>query len=130
MFRMALRIRWVESRAVLELPLGAMTRLSFLIRREWLSLIFAAVFIMLLLSALMGEGPRDLMALRSHRAALEAHRGQLEAENASFRTEIQKLRSDDRFLERLIRRELGYARADELVYKFGEDARLSQQPNP
>jgi len=99
-----------------------MTRLSFLIRREWLSLIFAGVLIMLLLSALMGSsGPRDLLALQQHRAALEARRELLASENASFRTNIQKLRSDDRYLERLIRRELGYARSDELVYKFSED---------
>ena len=100
-----------------------MTRLSFLIRREWLSLIFAGVLMMLLLSALMGvRGPRDLMALRAHRAALEARRGVLVAENESFRTTIQKLRSDDRYIERRIRRELGYARSDELVYKFGDDS--------
>ena len=106
-----------------------MTRLSFLIRREWLSLIFAGVLVMLVLSALMGaRGPRDLMALQRHRAALEARRGSLEIENASFRTEIQKLRSDDRYIERLIRRELGYARADELVYKFCDDS--ARQPNP
>jgi cell division protein FtsB len=99
-----------------------MTRLSFLIRREWLSLIFAGVLLMLLLSALMGaRGPRDLMALRAHRAALEAHRGVLVAENEEFRTTIQKLRSDDRYIERQIRWELGYARSDELVYKFGDD---------
>jgi cell division protein FtsB len=99
-----------------------MTRLSFLIRREWLSLIFAGVLGMMLLSALMGSlGPRDLIALRDHRAALEARRDRLAAENVSFRTQIQKLRSDDRYIERLIRRELGYARADELVYKFSDD---------
>jgi len=102
-----------------------MTRLSFLIRREWLSLIFAAVLVMLLLSALMGSlGPRDLVVLQHHRGELEARRDRLAAENASFRTQIQKLRSDDRYIERLIRRELGYARSDELVYKFsGEKGR-------
>jgi cell division protein FtsB len=106
-----------------------MTRLSFLIRREWLSLIFAGVLVMLLLSALMGAlGPRDLIALRIHRAALENRRDLLESENASFRTEIQKLRSDDRYIERLIRRELGYARSDELVYKFSDDSDRPAQP--
>ena len=99
-----------------------MARLSFLIRREWLSLIFAGVLVAMLLSALMGSlGPRDLIALQHHRTALEARRDRLAAENASFRTTIQKLRSDDRYIERLIRRELGYARSDELVYKFSDD---------
>jgi cell division protein FtsB len=99
-----------------------MTRLSFLIRREWLSLIFAGVLVAMLLSALMGSlGPRDLIALQHHRTALEARRDRLAVDNASFRTTIQRLRSDDRYIERLIRRELGYARADELVYKFSND---------
>ena len=99
-----------------------MTRLSVILRREWLSLIFGGVLVLLVLSAVVGNmGPRDLLALQSHRAALEARRNQLEADNASFRTRIQKLRSDDRYIERLIRRELGYARRDELVYKFADD---------
>ena len=105
-----------------------MTRLSFLIRREWLSLIFAGVLVMMLLSALMGSlGPRDLIALQHHRGELEARRDRLAADNAMFRTQIQKLRSDDRYIERLIRRELGYARADELVYKFSDDNGRSAQ---
>jgi cell division protein FtsB len=105
-----------------------MTRLSFLIRREWLSLIFAGVLVMLVLSVLMGSsGPRDLIALQRHRGELEARRDSLAAENASFRTEIQKLRSDDRYLERLIRRELGYARPDELIYKFSDESAQTPQ---
>jgi cell division protein FtsB len=77
---------------------------------------------MLVLSGLLGKlGARDLLALRHDRAALEAHRDQLAADNAEFRTRVQKLRSDDRYIESLIRRELGYARPDELVYKFADD---------
>ena len=78
---------------------------------------------MLLLSALLGkQGPRYLVALQSHRAALEKRRNQLAADNAAFRTRIAKLRSDDRYIERLdTRRELGYARPDELVYKFADE---------
>ncbi len=106
-----------------------MTRLSFLLRREWLSLIFAAVLTTLLLSAMLGNlGARDLAALQSHRAALEERRNQLAASNAEFRTRVQKLRSDDRYIERLIRRELGYARPDELVYKFADDADKGDDP--
>ena len=102
--------------------MAGMTRLSFVLRREWLSLIFGGVLVMLVLSALLGNlGPRNLIALQSHRAALEARRNQLAADNTAFRTHIQRLRSDDRYLERLIRHELGYARPDELVYKFADD---------
>jgi cell division protein FtsB len=96
-----------------------MTRLSFLIRREWLSLIFGAVLVLLVVNVLAApQGPSDLLALRRHRAELEAREANLAAENASFRTNVQKLRSDDRYLQTMIRRELGYARPDELVYKF------------
>jgi cell division protein FtsB len=99
-----------------------MTRLSFLIRREWLSLIFGAVLAVLLLNVLIApQGPRDLAALRAHRVALESQREQLSAENSEFRTNVQRLRTDDRYIERQIRRELGYARPDELVYKFPGD---------
>jgi cell division protein FtsB len=99
-----------------------MTRLSFLIRREWLSLIFAAVLTLLGLNAMLGpQGPRDLDALRSHREALAAERAQLVADNAMFGTNVQKLRSDRRYIEREIRLELGYARPDELVYKFAAE---------
>ena len=99
--------------------MGGMTRLSFLIRREWLSLIFGAVLVMLAVNVLVAPGgPKDLVSLRRHRAELEAREANLTLENESFRTIVQKLRSDDRYLQTMIRRELGYARPDELVYKF------------
>lgn len=99
-----------------------MTKVSFLIRREWLSLIFGAVLVLLAANVLLGpQGPRDLVALRTHRSSLEAQRVKLAADSELFRTTAQKLRSDDRYIERLIRRELGYARADELVYRFSSD---------
>ena len=108
-----------------------MTRLSFLLRREWLSLIFGGVLVLLVLGALLGNlGPRDLIALQSHRAALEQRRNQLAADNASLRTRVQRLRSDDRYVERLIRRELGYARPDELVYKFADNASAERGDDP
>ncbi|MDO8431971.1 MAG: septum formation initiator family protein [Candidatus Binatus sp.] len=88
-------------------------------RREWLSLIFGAVLVLLTVNVLVEpSGPSDLLALQRHRAELEARQANLAAENATFRTNVQKLRSDDRYLQTLIRRELGYARPDELVYKF------------
>jgi cell division protein FtsB len=73
------------------------------------------------------QGPGDLLALRRHRAELEAREANLAAENAMFRTNVQKLRSDDRYLQTMIRRELGYARPDELVYKFAGDSDSSSR---
>jgi cell division protein FtsB len=96
-----------------------MARLSSYIRREWLSLILGLILAFLVAGLLAGpQGPRDLVALRRHRRILEEKREQLLARNAALRTNVQRLSADDRFLERLIRRELGYARPNELVYKY------------
>jgi cell division protein FtsB len=63
-------------------------------------------------------GPRDLALLRDHRTRLEAARDRLVADNRGLAEQTQRLQSDDAYLQRLIRRELGYARSDELVYRF------------
>jgi cell division protein FtsB len=98
-----------------------MGRLSSYIRREWLSLILGLILVLFAVSLFDGPlGPRDLIALRRHRRALEAKREELLARNATLRTNVQKLTSDDRYLERLIRRDLGYARPNELVYKYAD----------
>jgi cell division protein FtsB len=98
-----------------------MTRLSMFVRREWLSLILGALLIAFCLSLAYGPlGPRDLLALRRHRRALEAERTALARRNAELETNVQNLRSNRAYLEHLIRRELGYARSDEIVYKFAD----------
>jgi cell division protein FtsB len=96
-----------------------MAKLSACLRRIWLSLILGAVFAVVVISCFAAaHGPRDLMLLRQHRARLEAVRDRLNAENSKLAERTQRLQSDDAYLQRLIRRELGYARADELVYRF------------
>ena len=96
-----------------------MANLSYCLRREWFSLILAGVLGVLVLNCFIGPlGPHDLLVLRRHRARLEATRNQLLAENSQLTVRIAKLRSDDAFIQRLIRRELGYARPDEFVYRF------------
>jgi cell division protein FtsB len=97
------------------------TRLGMVVRREWLSLILGAVLIAFCLSLLYGPlGPRDLLALRRHRRALEAERSALAQRNEQLETSVLKLRSDRPYLVHLIRRELGYTRPDEIVYKFAD----------
>jgi len=96
-----------------------MVRLSSYIRREWLSLILGLILILFGVSLFAGPlGPRDLLVLRRSRKTLECKREDLLARNASLRTSVQRLTSDDPYLERMIRRELGYARPNEFVYKF------------
>ncbi len=100
-----------------------MSRFSAGVRRTLPSLILGALLVVLTVNCLRGPlNPRNLLALRSHRLELEARRIQLLAENAELETTVQKLRSDDGYLTRLIRRELGYARSDEIVYKFASQS--------
>ncbi len=101
-----------------------MTRLSFHLRRQWPSVILAGVLLILVVNAIWGPlSPRDLLLLRRERVNLTAQHQELLARNAALRTSIQNLRSNDRYLQHLIRRELGYTGPGELVYKFtGEQA--------
>ena len=102
-----------------------MRRLSLGLRRQWLSLMLAVVLGGLLSNGLRGSsGLRDLLILRHHSRLLTAERDRLLHENAAFRERIAQLRSDDSFLQRLIREELGYVRAGEFVYRFPK----SEQP--
>jgi cell division protein FtsB len=96
-----------------------MAKLSMMVRRMWLSLILGAVLMLLAISCIVAPlGPRDLAQLREHRVKLEAVRDRLIADNAQLAARTQRLQSDDALLQRLIRGELGYARGDELVYRF------------
>jgi cell division protein FtsB len=72
-------------------------------------------------------GSRGLLHLRTltreeddlgRRIALLLH------ENEQLRERIQRLRTDDRTLERLAREQLGFTRPGEVIYRFGS------RPNP
>jgi cell division protein FtsB len=96
-----------------------MRRLSRCLQRQWLTLILAAVLGGLGLNAIWGSlGTRDLLVLRQHSSALTRERDKLILDNAAFRDRIARLKSDDAYLQRLIRQELGYVRPGEFVYRF------------
>jgi cell division protein FtsB len=96
-----------------------MVKLSIFLRRAWLSIALGALLTVLIISCLVAPlGPRDLALLREHRARLETVRDRLLVANGELAERTQRLQSDDAYLQRLIRRELGYARADELIYRF------------
>jgi cell division protein FtsB len=96
-----------------------MLKLSNWLRHEWPSLILGGVLVALIVNGVLApKGPRDLLMLREGRANLESKRAELIAQKSELGTIVQNLRFNDRYIEHVIRRELGYARADELVYKF------------
>ncbi|MGD0073418.1 MAG: septum formation initiator family protein [Candidatus Binataceae bacterium] len=105
---------------------SAMSKLSWLVGRKWPSLILAMVVLALALNCLIApRGLRDLLVLRTHRVQSERDRRELRTEQAALETEVRKLRSDDRYLQSLIRREWGFARQDELVYRFKSESQPS-----
>lgn len=64
------------------------------------------------------DGVTSLLALRAERQRLGEQAVALLHQNAALRERIERLRTDDRFLEGLARRDLGYVRGDEVVYRF------------
>ncbi len=94
-------------------------RLRDFFSQSWPSLILGGALALLLGGAISSPGgPRDLLVLRQRRAQLEVRRARLLAQQRALETDVQNLRSNHVYIERLIRRELGYARPNELVYKF------------
>lgn len=99
-----------------------METLTGRIRREGVNLILGAVAVVLILNCYFApRGVRDLVSLRAHRMALEARLKRHAEQNTELRTIVQRLHSDDAYVERRIRSELGYARSDEVVYRFVGD---------
>ena len=100
-----------------------MYRLREWLRRESLTLILAVLLIGACINlALAPHGMRDLLLLRHHRTRLEAEREQQQATQRELQATIVRLQSDDTYLQRIIRKELGFARQNELIYKFSSES--------
>lgn len=73
----------------------------------------------LVLDGIFGSsGPRDLLVLRQRSITLANERDALVIDNTALRERVLRLRSDDTYLQQLIRQELGYAHAGEFVFRF------------
>ncbi|MGH7841633.1 MAG: septum formation initiator family protein [Candidatus Binataceae bacterium] len=96
-----------------------MAKLAVSLRRNWPSLILAALLAGLVGSSLRSQkGLRLLLSLSQRRVRLTVENNALHDENAQLELQLAKLRSDHAYLLRLTRHELGYARPDEFVYHF------------
>lgn len=81
--------------------------------------LFAIFAVLLLFSSVFGDkGFLHLLRLRKEMVALEERNALVQKENTRLRNRIQKLRQDDRVLERLVRDELGWVRDGEILYRF------------
>ncbi len=96
-----------------------MGSLSSTLRRRWPSLILTILLIAGGLNCAVGpNGAYDLMKLSRYRTGMIAENEHLKNENAQLESQVGKLRSDDAYIQRVIRQELGWARPDEFVYRF------------
>ena len=65
---------------------------------------------------------KEREALEAEKAALEARQAELEARLRELREMQARLESDPRFVEKIAREDLGYAKDGEVVFKFVEEA--------
>ncbi len=72
------------------------------------------------------DGIPNLIALRQERQRLGEQAVALLQQNASLREQIKRIRTDDGFLESLARRDLGWVRPGETVYRFRRPARAER----
>ncbi|MFQ5667212.1 MAG: septum formation initiator family protein [Candidatus Binatia bacterium] len=74
--------------------------------------------ILLVVAAVFGDhGLIHLLRMRGERSELEHQAFELQQRNEHLRQRIQRLQSDDRYLERLARERLGLARQGEIIYR-------------
>ena len=84
-------------------------------RRYGLIALAAALLFALCLSE---NGLFGYLKLRSRIAASEASIGRLQEENAALRSELERLRKDDRYFEDVARKRFGFIREGEKVYRI------------
>ncbi|MBI4516988.1 MAG: septum formation initiator family protein [Deltaproteobacteria bacterium] len=86
------------------------------------------VLVMLLvLGAIFGDrGLIDLQRLRAEERRIEELAFQQQQANAALREHLDRLRSDDRYLERVARRRLRWAKPDEVIYSFAGQTALTR----
>ena len=78
-----------------------------------------ALVALLLGFALFGDrGILHMMKLSGQKTILAEKIAETDAQNEKLRVEIEALRSDRSYIERLARTELGMVRDDELVFQF------------
>jgi len=81
------------------------------------------LFLVALMAAWLGFGEHGLVALyrmEKERAIHIEKISRLERENQELLEEIQRLRTDQAYIEAMGRRELGLVKSEELLYRFDQ----------
>jgi len=88
-----------------------------------LTVLLIAAILWVATSVVVGDdGVAHLLRLRGEQRQLGEKAVRLLQGNAALRQRIDALRTDDRVLEGVVRRELGLVRPNETVYRFGNPA--------
>jgi cell division protein FtsB len=86
-------------------------------RRRWIQYALLFCTAALIVNALIGErGLTALLKARREHAAMDAALDAIRRENRVLRDEVQRLSSDPSAIEEAARRDLGFARDDELLF--------------
>ena len=93
-------------------------RRYFSIRKLWLPATLL-LYVLVVFSTVSGDrGVLHLQSLSAEQEGLEAEVFILLRENEALRECIARLKTDDNFLERIVREEIGFVRPGEIVYRF------------
>lgn len=85
----------------------------------WGRLLPWATLCVLFLAGLFGDqGLIQLHGLRAEQRRLDQATREEEALNLTLRRQVRQLQTNTRFLEKLVREEMRYARPGEIVYQF------------
>jgi cell division protein FtsB len=86
--------------------------------KGWLAVCAAALLLFIVSTVFGDRGLVQLMRLQSEQRQLERVAFDLQQRNQKLRLRIDRLVSDDRYIERLARERLGLAKKDELIYRI------------
>ena len=87
-------------------------------KRVVITTVFFLLLLILIAVTVYGKrGLIQMVRLQEELHEIQNSNAALETENARLRIEIDQLKNDLRYLEELIRNELGLAKEDELIYR-------------
>lgn len=90
--------------------------------KSWLFLILALVLVAIIAFAVFGNnGLIDVYKLKNERDAIADKTLRLKKENKQLASEIALLKTDNRYVAKIARDELGMIGKDEVLYKMDED---------
>ncbi len=83
--------------------------------------IIRALFVLILIvcfSFLFSKESSELYFLKNENAKIEKKIEELQSENGAFEHKIKKIGEDEKYMEKVLREELGMIKEGEKIYKF------------